>query len=204
MSRKTTVDSAPATPNQPLNRPLTIDNLAPLLAAIHSSDTEVGRGLSLTTAVQLSRSWIRRRHKALGWDVIAEPFRNVGYPHANAKNVRQAFDTEDTALVRDLAQTAGGKLFVAQLDAIIAGQATVAGSLSHEPASSKPTLATVASSAQSMDPLVREKSSTRSRGVEPESIKPIAKEAVFGADELPTREPLSADAPRPVIMPRLE
>ena len=100
---------------------------------------KVGRGL--TSAAQLSRSWIDRRHKTLGFGRIAD-FQNLGYRAANAKNVRQAYDSEDTALVRELAKTEEGRSFLEALDAIINGEPAAADAKAHRipPAAAAPRL----------------------------------------------------------------
>ncbi len=203
MSRKTSANAAPTDPKPPASTPLTMDNLAPLLAAIQSADAEVGRGLSLTTAVQLSRAWINRRHKALGWDLTAVPFRHVGFPHATARNVRQAFDTEDTALVRDLAQTEKGKLFLAHLETIIAGQAPMAESAARQ-APSKATRTNVPQSGRIADasrPRMVAKDAERAA---PENLQRSAPDGASDSDETSTPAQDRVHAPRPVILPRLE
>lgn len=204
MSRKTSADATPTDPKPPASAPLTMDNLTPLLAAIQSADAEVGRGLSLTTAVQLSRAWINRRHKALGWDLTAVPFRHVGFPHATARNVRQAFDTEDTALVRDLAQTEKGKLFLAQLETIIAGQAPMTESAPRQAPASKATRTNVPQSGRIADASRPRMVAEDAEGAAPENVEGSAPDGASDSDETPTPAQDRAHAPRPVILPRLE
>ncbi len=202
MARKTDTDlkltQLPQTPSVVSSKPA--DILALLLAGIQKADAEVGRGLSLTSAVQLSRSWIDRRHKTLGFGRIAEVFKDLGYSHANAKNVRQAYDSEDTALVRELAKTEEGRSFLEALDAIINGEPAAADAKAHRippaapaPASSKKTK----DKGRGTD--TRKATSARKAASAPAN-PPMRTDNIEPTPQFEAR----ADAPKPVILRRLE
>ncbi|MCW2275318.1 hypothetical protein GJ654_12415 [Rhodoblastus acidophilus] len=92
-----------------------------LFCEIKKAHREGRREISLTCAVQLARAWIDRIYKQLGWKRIAQIFQAVGYDHATEKNVRQAFDAEDSQLVQEVANSDEGGRFLKAVQALIEG-----------------------------------------------------------------------------------
>ena len=187
--------------------------LSRLYAEIEIADAEVANRLSLTSAVALSRHWIARKEKELGWIRISKIFTSIGYSHADHKNVRNAYDSEDSNLVRKFAASEEGRLFVEALETLVARRTQAPLSIENQtPATNgipektaiQPAREKSATASQKKEQVanaraVKAPRATRSATPLPSSGDPVSVSPA--RTPAPTLAPASTPAPAPTLVP---